>query len=527
MKDDLLRAALDYAARGWRVHPLHDVFAGFCSCDKRDCRDGRKGGKHPRLKAWQERATTAPEQIRDWWTEYPAANIGIVTGAASDLFVLDVDGPEGAAALDALERAHGRLPVTVTAKTGRGGRHFYFRHPGGRVPKSTSELGRCLDVPGDGGQVVAPPSVSEHGPYTWLIGPDKVPLADAPEWLVALARGNGPPSQAKRSQDATSAPDSTGPRAISSTSGTPALDALDGIPEGRRNVTLFRAGCSDRGHGADDDAIRRGLFAAAARCSPPLPSSEVPGIVASVTRFLPGVPLSVHDVRDAILARLPALEVTMFHVLEGRHEYYRPRTVQTDKGPLVIPAGSTWTTTDSIKQALEDRGLKVSARTVATARDRLKAAGLIDWNQGIGRGCIYTFPHPLDCKPQIKRKSNAGAGARCATGPTTANLDWSCPSDTGATRPRVANLKSGHSGNGSRAFHDGDPGSFAKTPVPVLGAVCPPDPDPLGAVGSRTLANPTARSVGATTPPVPGRSSQDSTAEASTLDARNGAADAT
>lgn len=527
MKDDLLRAALDYAARGWRVHPLHDVVAGFCSCGKQDCRDGHKGGKHPRLKAWQERATTAPEQIRRWWTEYPAANIGIVTGAASDLFVLDVDGPEGAAALDALERAHGRLPVTVTAKTGRGGRHFYFRHPGGRVPKSTSELGRRLDVPGDGGQVVAPPSVSEHGPYTWLIGPDKVPLADAPEWLVALARGNDPPSQAKRSQDATSAPDSTGPRAISSTSGTPALDALHGVPEGRRNGTLFLAGCSDRGRGADDDAIRRGLFAAAARCSPPLPSSEVPGIVASVTGFPPGVPLSVHDVRDAILARLPALEVTLFHVLHGPREYHKPRTVQTDKGRLVIPAGSTWTTTESLAQDLADRGLRASTRTVATARDRLKAAGLIDWNQGIGRGCIYTFPHPIDCKPQITRKSNAGEGARCATGPTAANLDWSCPSDTGSTRPRVANLKSGHSGNGSGAFHDGDPGSFAKTPVPVLGASCSPVPDPQGLVKLRTPPNRTASSVGATTPPDAGTRSQSTAAEASTLDARNGPTDAT
>jgi hypothetical protein len=89
--DRLIRAALSYASRGWRVHPL------------------RPGTKVPVLADWTNRATTDPEAIVTWWTgEYHGHNLGIATGRASNLFVLDVDtagGKVGAESLEALEAA--------------------------------------------------------------------------------------------------------------------------------------------------------------------------------------------------------------------------------------------------------------------------------------------------------------------------------------------------------------------------------------------------------------------------------------
>src|SRR5690554_6596865 len=55
--NQLLDAALRYAALGWRVHPLHHpIFEGEvlrCSCRKTDF-DNQ--GKHPKLTGWTERA---------------------------------------------------------------------------------------------------------------------------------------------------------------------------------------------------------------------------------------------------------------------------------------------------------------------------------------------------------------------------------------------------------------------------------------------------------------------------------------
>ena len=90
LSDPLLLAALAYARRGWPVFPLHHPINDRCSCEKPDCGDV---GKHPRyhkadLQHGLRDATTDPEQIRRWWTRWPQANIGMVTGAISGLVVL-------------------------------------------------------------------------------------------------------------------------------------------------------------------------------------------------------------------------------------------------------------------------------------------------------------------------------------------------------------------------------------------------------------------------------------------------------
>jgi hypothetical protein len=154
---ELAAAALDYAGRGWPVLPLHDVTEGVCSCARGE--SCLTPGKHPRLRKWREWASTDPGTIGGWWRQWPAANVGILTGAESGLVVLDVDPRNGG--FESLA-AFLPLPETVTAVTGGGGRHYYFAHPGGRV--QGRDLAEGLELKADGQYVVAPPSRTGEPP---------------------------------------------------------------------------------------------------------------------------------------------------------------------------------------------------------------------------------------------------------------------------------------------------------------------------------------------------------------------------
>jgi hypothetical protein len=127
-------------------------------------------------------ASCDPRQIDEWWAKYPWANIGVVTGAISGLVVVDVDGAPGERSLRDLLVEHGPFPATLTARTGSGGAHYFFKHPGRKVKNSARRLGPGLDIRGDGGYVVAPPS--HHvcgGAYEWV---SKEPVAALPTWLL-------------------------------------------------------------------------------------------------------------------------------------------------------------------------------------------------------------------------------------------------------------------------------------------------------------------------------------------------------
>ena len=140
-------------------------------------------------------ATRDPDVVRAWWAKWPGANIGIATGARSGLWVLDIDPRHGgAAALTALESAHGPVPATIQSTTPSGGRHLYWRWPadGPEIRNSTGRIGPGLDVLAEGGSVVAPPSIRADGRrYAWVRADAQ--LADAPGWLVDLTR---PPARA-------------------------------------------------------------------------------------------------------------------------------------------------------------------------------------------------------------------------------------------------------------------------------------------------------------------------------------------
>ena len=187
-----LDQALAYARRGWRVIPIPP------------------GQKFPRgVTVWQVDGTTDEAKIRHWWTNAPDHGIGIVTGAESGLWVLDVDvaGDKiGDETLADLCDAYGPLPDTHEVITGSGGRHLYFAWPtnGQIVTNSASgRLGPGLDVRGEGGFVVAPPSLHANGQRYELEASSPDHTAPAPGWLLALLEQPAPaPAQRTTSQPA-------------------------------------------------------------------------------------------------------------------------------------------------------------------------------------------------------------------------------------------------------------------------------------------------------------------------------------
>jgi len=163
----LLDAAIAYAARGWAVLP----------CEP--------GGKRPATRLVRhglKEATTDADTIRRWWSAQPRANIGLVTGLNFD--VLDVDGDAGWHTLAHLTAELGCLSSSPVALTPRGGAHYLFRRTG---RGNRAGFAPSLDWRGEGGYIVAPPSVGANGvAYEWAVSPDEQPIEPAPGWLIDL-----------------------------------------------------------------------------------------------------------------------------------------------------------------------------------------------------------------------------------------------------------------------------------------------------------------------------------------------------
>lgn len=164
----MLKHALEYAANGWAVFPVYGVVQGQCTCGQNEC---SRAGKHPMTINGFKDATTEPNIIQIWWDTYPNANIGIATGSMSGLSVIDVDhgqGKDGFKNLETLEKEHGIIPRNICVRTGSGGLHIYLAAPDEPIGISASRLAKHIDVRGDGGYVVAPPSNHISGnSYTW------------------------------------------------------------------------------------------------------------------------------------------------------------------------------------------------------------------------------------------------------------------------------------------------------------------------------------------------------------------------
>ncbi len=169
-----LESALELARIGFAVFPLAP--RGKSPLIKKS--DGGRGCLD---------ATTDEAQIRAWWGAHPSANIGIATGKVSGIVVVDVDGEDGQAEFQRLIRRHGPIPKTAWARTGGGGDHFLFRHPGWNVGNSRRRADH-IDTRGDGGYIAAAPSIHPDSgkAYEWINHPRDIPPADAPDWVMLL-----------------------------------------------------------------------------------------------------------------------------------------------------------------------------------------------------------------------------------------------------------------------------------------------------------------------------------------------------
>jgi hypothetical protein len=216
-----LQAALAYLDLGWSVIPAPV---------------GAKRALVP-WKRYQEHRPT-PAEWQTWARRWPRANLAVITGRLSRVIVVDVDPRHGG--LDTiyrLARDHGGIPDTTMSITPSGGRHLYFRHPGGRVANSQGLLGPGVDVRGDGGLALLPPSRRADGErYEWWEGPDS--LEPIPPWMVALLRPRPATANATKTA-ATTRPDDQRVAARWEA----ILRRVSTAQEGSRNTWTYWAAC--------------------------------------------------------------------------------------------------------------------------------------------------------------------------------------------------------------------------------------------------------------------------------------------
>lgn len=249
--------AFEFAKRGWPVLPLHYPAGSGCSCKKDNC---SSVGKHPITKNGLKDASSGQATILKWWKDSPQANVGILTGKISGLVVLDIDPRHGGDnSLEQLEQEHGRLPDTLKVRTGGNGWHYYFKHPGIEI-KNKANILPGLDLRGDGGYVVAPPSLhASQQTYHW--DGDTTEICKLPDWLMQLIRN---------------------PIAKKIVPSMP----TQGFPEGGRNSGLLSVAGFLKSKGMDAEGLQGALSSLnQALCKPPLEESEVIRIALSLGRY--------------------------------------------------------------------------------------------------------------------------------------------------------------------------------------------------------------------------------------------------
>lgn len=271
-------AALEYAARGWPVLPLHGMVRGRCTCG-RTC---DTPGKHP-IGALVPRgvhdATCDVVVLRGWFRRWPTANVGIATAS---LVVIDVDPRAGGnESLERLVQQLGALRDTPTVETGGGGTHYYLRPVPGPLRGS---LGPGIDVKHVGGYVVAPPSLHVSGRrYAWAAesAPEEIAVASLPApWLTRLRRESAPvrttvPDRACHLPDVADRVR----RARAYVARLPIAVSGEG-----GHAALWRATLAVRGFALEGEDAMAVLAEYSARCLPPWSETEIAHKIADAQR---------------------------------------------------------------------------------------------------------------------------------------------------------------------------------------------------------------------------------------------------
>ena len=234
--------ALHYAEMGLAVFPLV-------------CRD-----KVPAVVGGCKVATTERTTIERWWDKNPQYNIGIATwNKSSGLVVIDLDvdknkGSDGYDVLRDWQNKHGKLPETWQSITGRGGYHYFYKDA--IVHSNRVGLYEGVDIRGEGGYIVAPPSVHPNGNiYEWEQGPEEYEIAQVDNIVNDFLKGE---KQRRDSEHKTN------------------FKVPELIPVGQRVDTIVRLIASLRTNGLDDDAIKAAVRVEnEKRCNPPLKEKEL------------------------------------------------------------------------------------------------------------------------------------------------------------------------------------------------------------------------------------------------------------
>lgn len=295
--------ALEYAELGFEVFPIVPQ------------------GKNPATEHGLKDATRDPEQIRKWWQANPYYNIAIRCGGPSHLTVIDEDldeekGKFGTENMRQYEREHGAFPETITVLTPRGGRHRYYLADTEYRNGQSSNGVEFVDVRGEGGYVLAPPSVGPNGrEYVWEDDPRDgevsiarvIPGSSLEEFLGA--------TKARKKQDGQQSAE------------------IGKIPDGQRTSSLMRLVGTLVDKGLSPDAIKAAVREENfRRCEPPLSDDELemqvfpaldrgwlPTKPYTEGRVVPGLPVPVE--LSEMLADLPPLDpVLVDGVLRKGHK---------------------------------------------------------------------------------------------------------------------------------------------------------------------------------------------------------------
>jgi hypothetical protein len=158
--------ALKYLNNGLSVIPVKGL---YYSSDERDI-------KTPFIK-WQPYTQRLPseEEVLSWFQRFEKAGVAIVTGKVSGIVVVDFDSS------DAIEFARrNNLLNTVIVKT-RKGLHAYYAYPDREIRNTVNIRGMKIDIRGEGGYVVAPPTEYPGGKYEWMVEFSRDKLAPFPQ----------------------------------------------------------------------------------------------------------------------------------------------------------------------------------------------------------------------------------------------------------------------------------------------------------------------------------------------------------
>lgn len=255
------QAAVEYINKGLAVFPLK--YRGKTPLTINGCKD----------------ATTDAAIVKGWWQKWPNANIGIATGQKSGgLIVIDLDiddnkGLDGYHTLRDWERTNGNLPDTWQSITGRGGNHLFYRSQ--KSVGNRAGILEGVDIRGDGGYIVAPPSIHQNGrKYEWEQSPDEFELVEADDVVFKLLD-----TKVNNSNDTEFKPPEV-------------------VPVGKRNDIMFKFSCSLQAKGLTDEAIIAAIrIENDKRCNPPLPEDELLRTINSALKHEKGVKITNNKVQ--------------------------------------------------------------------------------------------------------------------------------------------------------------------------------------------------------------------------------------